>query len=86
MMYHLFQNSIWKVVKIAKTYDITLVGDAYFLPPLYYYIRMALFRKKLMRLSLGLVSADLQELHEKSSCIKQRSMSCFLSLLRVRQC
>ena len=35
MMYHLFQNSIWKVVKIAKTYDITLVGDAYFLPPLY---------------------------------------------------
>ena len=34
MMYHLFQNSIWKVVKIAKTYDITLVGDAYFLPPL----------------------------------------------------
>ena len=35
MMYHLFQNSIWKVVKIAKTSDITLVGDAYFLPPLY---------------------------------------------------
>ena len=36
MMYHLFQNSIWKVVKIAKTSDITLVGDTYFLPPLYY--------------------------------------------------
>ena len=35
MMYHLFQNSIWKVVKIAKTSDITLVGDTYFLPPLY---------------------------------------------------
>ena len=35
MTYHLFQNSIWKVVKIAKTSDITLVGDTYFLPPLY---------------------------------------------------
>ena len=34
MMYHLFQNSIWKGVKIAKTSDITLVGDTYFLPPL----------------------------------------------------
>ena len=37
MMYHLFKNSIWKVVKIAKTYNITLVGDAYFLPPLEYF-------------------------------------------------
>ena len=34
-MYHLFHNYMWKVVRIAKTSDITLVGDTYFLPPLY---------------------------------------------------
>ena len=45
-MYHLFQNSIWKVVKIAKTSDITLVGDTYFLPPLY--IKSFIFLKGIL--------------------------------------